>query len=525
MIETDPAVCVSPHSSPLPGLRHQQLVVGLSVLWVVIWGLRGVLIETRVSGPDSMFPLCQDLHRLLTQGDLRGIWHWFRTTEVHPPLPYLVATLTALPLGFSLATVRLCGVLLHAVAVLQVNALARRMYAPEAARGGAGSSCRAIPTLAAAITATTPMAAGWFRLDYPDPLVAVLLLATLQLALRTDLGRARGAVALGVLIGLGALTHLRYPMLALPAALVFLWARLGPSDGVSRTRRAGNAALAALTALVICGGWYVRHLDQVLFNAGISTASTHPLAQRLAVQFWQPHGTLVLSVLALAGLLTARRILARGAWGMLAATWVVGYATLALVVDPMARYAVPLLPLSALLCATAVGSLLERLHPRWRRGALVAALVLAAACSASLELAPLPPESEQMPPTGLIPADGRNRSAFRRAATFLIEQRARALLVCASDAALHQTHLQRALLARQPMWISVEQCREMLANGESVVALLVGSQPDEGRRGPVWKLEAEPGWRLLQRHKRQELAQFGDRTPFTLSIFDLRPAQ
>jgi len=372
--------------------------------------------------------------------------------------------------------------------------------------------------MASGLLATTPMAVGRFRMDYPDALIAVLLLASLHLSLALDLRRLRSALGLGLIVGLGALTHLRYPVLLFPAGVLLLIRQAWT------LRALRNAALGFGLALALSGWWYLMQFHAVRFNAGMSTAAGVQTEGRLTGYFWSPPGILALTLLALCGVVAARRAWRPRAWQMLVATWGVGYAALLLVIDPVPRYCLPLVPLSALLAATALSRLVQWL-PRFRALALLGAVGLSAGGMTGLELQrpPLAVAHGELVTVGMIRPDDRDRGAFRRMTARLLREHRQTLLVGDSDSALHHAHLQRQLLPEQAMWLDAQQTRDMLAGGEGVWALLVVSPSADGLRGGVWRAEGEAAWRVFKGHRRRELFRLKDATPFTLHLYRLAP--
>lgn len=116
--------------------------------------------------------------------------------------------------------------------------------------------------LAGAVFALTPVAALIFRFNNPDALLVLLLVAAaycVQRACETPSGTWTGGgaqtwwlVAAGALVGFGFLSKMLQAFLVLPGfAAAYL------SAGPSRLRRRLADLLAAVVALILCGGWYL----------------------------------------------------------------------------------------------------------------------------------------------------------------------------------------------------------------------------------------------------------------------------
>ena len=322
------------------------LVFILAAAWVVGFGLWTVLGENRPTGHDSVFPTAYRGFRLLLGAPIDGeTWaRWIGAMDIHPPLPMLLGLVSGALFGMSLAAVRLGSVALHLVLLVQVYTLVRRL-----------TGHRDAVALACWLVAVVPLVGAWMRCDYPEPLLSVLVIGTLQLAMRTSLHRPAQALLLGVVVGLGALTKLGYAVIMLPAAVLFVGAQV-------RRRRAQGASVGALGvglvlavagAMAVAGWWYLWHIDDIITNFHMSTQVSMPLSERLARYFWQPTGNLLLVGVALAGLVLARvrRTVPDRDLALVAGTWLGGYAALTLLFDVMPRYIGPLHPLSCVLAA------------------------------------------------------------------------------------------------------------------------------------------------------------------------------
>ena len=160
------------------------------------------------------------------------------------------------------ASVRLFGLNPWSVLVpqaLEGVAAVALLYAAIRRVGGEGAAL-----LAGAVFALTPVAALIFRFNNPDALLVLLLVAAAYCVQRgceknsnTRAGEARWAqtwwlVAAGALVGFGFLAKMLQAFLVLPGfAAAYLTAGHNP------LRRRVADLLAAVVALIVCGGWYL----------------------------------------------------------------------------------------------------------------------------------------------------------------------------------------------------------------------------------------------------------------------------
>jgi hypothetical protein len=465
-------------------------------------------------GGDSLFHHCHDLATLLRQGRWAGLGPWLFSTEVHPPLPYIVATLLALPLGFGLPAVRASGVLLHAAVVVQVFALARSV-----------TGSRTVALLGAALAATVPMMAGWFRLEYHEPVIAVLVVATLQLAISTDLRAPGRAALLGLCLGLGALTKLSFDAVLLLPALIFLGARLrqvGP-------RALAGAGIALAVTLILCGWWYATHLGMIVENWTMSTATSGGTVEsRLVGYLWRGQGNLTLTALGLVGVVVAyrERLVERLAWWLLVPTWLVGLGMFIIVFDFWGRYILPLLPVTCALAGVALGRLLRLLPPGWQRGgiAAVVAFMLAASALANLHQ----PDPEARIYSGLLVPDRRDHGGLGRALASLRRLRAAALLAADSDDTLVRISPLIAVARLEgdlpPLYFRPEVVARDLAHGTPVYALTYTGPPERAaRRSEYWEREGGASWRWLAGRKKRLVGRYTDGTDRVASVWRIAP--
>jgi hypothetical protein len=487
--------------------KEEQAALLALVVWVLGWGLWALSLDTSITVADSVFGAACGLHRIVREGSWGQLGPWLHQADFHPPLPYLVAGLIAAPLGGGLFAVRMSMVLLHVVAVFQVHRLARTV-----------TGDRPTAVLAALLTAVTPVIAGWFRLDYHEPITTVVVLATLQVAVTTDLHRQRRrALLLGLLVGLGALSKLSYPAVLLLPALLFLGTRI-------RTARAAiNAGLALLICLALSSWWYVQHIDSIIQNWQMSTTSQSVgVSFKLLGYLVAPAGNAPLTLGAVAGIALAwrQRSVERGALGLLAFTWLLGYAAFLLIFDYGGRYILLLLPLSALFAAVAGIAALQRVPRRWRRASGIAVVAVIVALSVVATLSQDPSDRS----AGLLSPDRTDRSAFRRGQELLATRSSPAIWAADTDEAYHVTRAHLGLEqieARLPSisWIERAEAHGRVTDGGQVQAMIVTTQPGHGKRRGVWRIDAQDAWTWTASQRRVLIQRFGDETPFIVEVY------
>ena len=347
----------SPDGGPILTVKQEQLAIAGLIVWVLAWGLRTCLLDTELAMTDNLLGHANQLHGSISDGNVGDAWSMLFAGGFHPPLPSLVATLLASLMGFGPETVRISCLLLHPVAMVQVYWLSRALC-----------SNRNVAAFACLLTATVPMIFGWFRSDFPEPLTTVFVLATLHALLVTDLRRPWPAVRLGMLTGLGALAKLSFMVFILLPAIYFAFRRIRDA------RSLAMAGLALLSALLVCGWWYIPSFQAILTNLHLSTGGAQEGAHlsRIVDYLWMPAGNLILTLAAVAGAAIAfcDKAVDRPRLVLLLLCWGGSYLMFLLVFDFWARYILPLLPLSCVLTALAWGKLAGWLGPRARLAVL-----------------------------------------------------------------------------------------------------------------------------------------------------------
>jgi hypothetical protein len=501
---------------------NAQRIVAAAVAWVLLLGALTVWLDNAITGPDGLLPHCFNLAQFLTQGRWSGLSEWLWSVEVHPPLPYVYSTLVAMLFTFELATVRFSCVLLHALVLVQVYLLARTLWRD-----------RTTAAVACLLAATHPMMLGWFRLDYQDPHVTVLVLATLQQAVRTDLRSSRSAALLGVLLGLGALTKLSYCALMVVPAFLYLgvWIR--------GRRSAANAALAILTAVAICGWWYLVMLDLILKNFVNSTSGNMEVLHKVRLYLLDSPGNLVLNLLAAVGLLTAWPGVRRGLRDapiplLIGSTWAAGTLLFFFLFDYSPRYLLPLSALACVLGARPLSGLLRRVArgaAAPRRAAAWAALVLVlASAGAWPHLVGHSEDGRER--GGLLAPDKRDLEAMERAWRWAAKRGVSHVLVVPSDHEALSARDDLVVLARlraggRPRPLDWAVARHRLERGRAVVALLLSNSVAQatgaGRSTLMWETEGQDLWRWVDRWRRVTLGVHRDQGPHRVQVVRLLP--
>ncbi|TMK23651.1 MAG: glycosyltransferase family 39 protein [Actinobacteria bacterium] len=142
-----------------------------------------------------------------------------------PPLSLWVIGLSARVFGFSSLSLLLPQALETIAAVGLLYLTVRRLFGPAAA------------IAAAAALAITPVTVAVARVNNPDALLVLLLVASAYLLVRAlESGRTRTLVGCGALVGLAFMTKMLQGWMVVPAAAARAWpgARRGPRDGGRR---------------------------------------------------------------------------------------------------------------------------------------------------------------------------------------------------------------------------------------------------------------------------------------------------
>ncbi len=503
--------------------KRDQALLAAIVLFALGWDMWAVLSDQRWTTADNFTPRAITLLLL-------GAEDWLRflvdQAPKGPVLPALAAPLIALT-GQDMVGGRLLSVLCHLAMMLLAHRLATRLLPFP----GAG-------LWAALLCAATPMVFGWCRLEYGEPLVACLLLASM-LILARPLETWRAAVALGLLTAAGVLTKPGHAVFMLFPVCWCLPRQLG-----SR-RRALLGAAAVAVALLPVVPWALMNRADLAGNLAASggAGADAPWLTKAGLMLHMPGVAplLLLSALALPALLR-RGALSRWQFGWLAGTIFAPVLAFIFVFHLWSRYLMPALALGAVVAgggiALALGALPPGLLRRAAAGACAAAL-LGMAAWFNLTWPPHEPLREVR--SGMVAPDRRPFDGLAHAVGELHRRGVdRALFGYDSGEAIDRWEGIDDLLMfrRTPVRdMSASQARTSLARGQVVWALFISTLPMAELAGaefrPLsWAHQREPSTALVMRDSRWMLLHPGreiitttrDPDGFFYSVFRLRPA-
>ena len=387
--------------------RQGQLLLAVLILFFAAWDLRAVLADRRLSPTDSTVEDALLLRQAL--GDEgAGIGAWLSDIR-KGPLAGPVVALAEVAVGDPVLAGRLVNVALHGALLWLVCLITVRLTTSW----GAG-------ICAAVICGTFPMVYGWCRLDYHEPLVAVLLLWCLLLMLRPQ-RRHRDAALLGLLLGLGLLAKLSFAVF-ISAPLVMMATPLA-------RRRLGPRALglAAGVCLLVTGWWLLPNATHLMSYLSLShqRVSETPVS-RLVIYTWGVHGSPQLLVLAALGAVVAWRtgMCSGRALLLVGSSLAGGLAWLVLLFDSWPRYLVPGFPVACILCGLGLAGAGRWAAPRpgarlmkAAAGCGLAALLINFCVDNVRGLPPSPNPREGG--VGMVTADRRAYDAYPRAVSAL----------------------------------------------------------------------------------------------------------
>jgi len=225
-----------------PFLRAHAALIGLGLLALVM-----IVAQSLWVSMDKQPPSWDPAHYLdLTLGherawQSRGLSGFFSdvitSDPVRAPLLTMLTTPIFLLVGPGPDRGTILNLLLWPVLLAAVYLLGRRLFS---ARTG---------LLAAFLTATTPIVFGLAHEFFIEFLLTALVTVTVLLLLKTDGFTRRGAsVALGVVVGLGMLTKVTFPLYVAGPCLVLGIAALSP---VVRARRNGGPIAGRLARIAV----------------------------------------------------------------------------------------------------------------------------------------------------------------------------------------------------------------------------------------------------------------------------------
>ena len=331
--------------------RKGQLFLGLLVLFFLAWDLHAVLADQNL-GTDASDTTLVDFIHLHFDLQESGVGEWLARGNVKGPLATLLLLGLGQLVGDWLIAARLLSVLLHGLLLVLVSRLTHRL-----------SGSRVAALVAVAICGSFPAVYGWFRLDFHEPLVAVAVAATLLLML-DDLRGPASAARLGLVVGLGLMTKLTYPMFLLLPGALYLLRQL-------RTRRRALLLLLAAGVAVLLTAWWLVPSAKLIQQYLLDSTQRNPVSvwHKLDLYLVQLPGSAVLLGAALTGAVLAWRGRLAPARGVLALTLCVvpSVALLVVVFDPWSRYIIPAYPAAGVLAALGVARGLSWVHVRLPR--------------------------------------------------------------------------------------------------------------------------------------------------------------
>ena len=343
-----------PHTPLDPALRISrragQLGLVALLLFFLAWDLWAVLADQRL-GTDTSDSTLVDFFRLQFFLREASFGEWLTSGYVKGPAATLLIWLLEPLVDDWLLAARLTSVMAHVALLWLVCRLTVRL----------SRNSHLLGLVAVAICGSFPMEYGWFRMDFHEPLVAVAVVASLLVMLH-GVERPVAAARLGLVVGLGALTKMTFPMFLLFPGAWFL------ARNLRHRRRALHLGLAALAAAVVMAWWAVPTLG-LLQQYLVDSTGRYPASASYKLQHYllELPGSAPLLAAGLVGAALAwRGRLARGADLLPLVLCVVSsVAMLILVFDPWSRYIVPVYPVAGALAALGVGRALV-----WARGKL-----------------------------------------------------------------------------------------------------------------------------------------------------------
>ena len=327
------------------------------------------------------------LYRALTQGGLLGLLKALTIVNgAKAPLLSLLPLPLYLVFGHTYHVALGVNLVLMAVSSYYVYHLAERFRSRRAG------------VLAVVILNLFPLVAGLSREFLVETCLMALVLAWHKHLLDSVHYRARGTwLRLGVVLGLGMLVKILFPLYIVGASLWVLWLRIREDRGV-RVKLVATLGGLLASGAVVAAVWYARNLRNALATAANSgygaVASSYGSRSVFAWQtlssYWLRVASDVVSpVLTLTLVLTALWAFAtvvRGRRGLvfhegehlwfLLAWLIVPFVVLSLGVNKDIRFLLPVLPALALLGACGLDALAELRRSAW----IAIAVLLGLAC-------------------------------------------------------------------------------------------------------------------------------------------------
>lgn len=399
------------------------------VLFSVAWSLWAVVLDQRPTGSDTFTPKLVDLAWSLEHGQ---IVRWLRSEDPKGPVPAFLALPLLYLVGDGPLAARLLSVLSHVGLILLAFALGRQI----AGRPSAG-------LWAALLCAGSPMVFGWCRLDYPEPLTALFVLAALALMLRPRLP----FLLLGLCLALGLMVKLSFAVLMVGPAL-WLLARQLRTQG-ARGLLPLLACLAVFLAAV--SPWLLHNMRMVLVNMGDTHHELGMLGRARTLGYF--HLPSVAPLLAMATMALPVLWVARpaGRWA-LALPGLCALVSLAIFLTSFtywSRYLMPTVTVLAVLAGCGLDWAQQQLRPGLRRGFGAAAVLLLLGQVGWVSLAGLPQVRPREQYSGLLTPETRPHVGYRTAIAALRPFDEPVLAVYDSVFAMHRTEGTDAIWRRR----------------------------------------------------------------------------
>jgi hypothetical protein len=388
--------------------RWGQLAVALLLLFFLAWDIRAVLTDGQIAHTDTTIEDAVHCREALRTEGGAGLLKWAHENR-KGPLAGLLVMLLDVVVNDTLIAARMLSVLLHGLLLWLACHLARSL----SGRWSCG-------VLAVVFTGAYCGVYGWFRLEFHDSLLTLATLATLW-RMTLPLNRVSEGLLLGVMVALGLLSKMAFPIFVALPGLWFLYCRV-------RDRRSLFVlGIAALTTAGITAWWLIPALKLLTQYA---SSSTDPFGHAWLHKLWGYSVDIPASgpflALGLVGAWVASRARTVASAPMvLCALFISGsFFALVFIFVKWQRYMVPLYPAAGLLVAIMVVSLAEHGARRWNRNLVKALLVLLLAgllgrfCYDNIVGLPSP-HNDRFEGVGLVAPDRRSYLAYPRMVTYL----------------------------------------------------------------------------------------------------------
>lgn len=130
--------------------------------------------------------------------------------------------------------------------------------------------------MASLILLCMPLVTGLTHTYYVELLLLLLTVAMLDVLLRFRWHTVRGSILIGVILGLGLLCKLTFPLFIAVPVLFSFWTEIQDLKRRSRNEPVGLAtkvSIAGITALIVAGPWYAKNFAAVLEHSRVAAYS------------------------------------------------------------------------------------------------------------------------------------------------------------------------------------------------------------------------------------------------------------